>query len=85
MKHHLVTTVRLTLTALVLSLGFSSAVSAQEITGTITGAVKDANIGAVSGAIVTKTRFRCISSGVLEFRVTFVEKTPLRISAGVLI
>ncbi|MCM3904862.1 MAG: carboxypeptidase regulatory-like domain-containing protein [Pyrinomonadaceae bacterium] len=55
MKRSLVTTVRLTLVALVLSLGFSSAVSAQEITGTISGTVKDANGGAVSGATVTLT------------------------------
>ncbi len=55
MKRSLVTTVRLTLVALVLSLGFSSAVSAQEITGTINGTVKDPNGGAVSGATVTLT------------------------------
>jgi hypothetical protein len=55
MKRNLVTTVRLTLVALVLSLGFSTAVSAQEITGTITGTVKDSNGGAVSGATVTLT------------------------------
>jgi hypothetical protein len=55
MKRFLVTTVHLTLVALVLSLGFSSAVSAQETTGTISGTVKDANGGAVSGATVTLT------------------------------
>lgn len=55
MKRFLLTTMRLTLVALVLSLGFSTAVSAQEITGTISGNVKDANGGAVSGATVTLT------------------------------
>lgn len=54
MKRYLVTTL-LTLVALVLSLGFTAAVSAQEVTGTITGTVTDANGAAVSGATVTLT------------------------------
>lgn len=68
MKRSLVTTVHLTLIALVLSLGFGSA-TAQEITGTISGTVKDSNGGAVSGATViltdvgTKLVVRTVSTG----------------------
>ena len=44
MKRFLVTTLHLTLVALALSVGFGSA-NAQEITGTISGTIKDSNGG----------------------------------------
>ena len=55
MKRYLIITVRLMLAALALSLSLGSAVSAQEITGTINGSVKDSNGGSVAGATVTLT------------------------------
>ncbi|MCM3870003.1 MAG: carboxypeptidase regulatory-like domain-containing protein [Pyrinomonadaceae bacterium] len=55
MKRHVLTTALLTLVALVLSLAFSFTVSAQEITGTIAGSVKDSSGASVPGATVTIT------------------------------